>query len=528
MSSEILDGEQLIDLLDRLERLDVNRVTTFYDQLRLFPRMRAEQSREVIRLLDERWVLVDSDDHFREILTRVVDGLAKTTVTTSASEPDKLFDDATIAIVEGLLERMDVSDLSYSKLLRMLARDQHGAALELFARTMVERPPTDERGIDLAFGPLFQRDPKRAVAVFPKLFEGFGNPIVAAASLDLANFLAREKHVETHPAQFFKDRLALLLGALVGQLAQLEKNKFAGHRPEEVKTIVNSSIALGVALCDAIALLNYREGVGKLFQALDVSHRRLRAEAAAALTKFGEERGKSELLMLAAEPVTRLRVLKYAEELGILDEIEAEYKTEVARAEAELATWLARPENMGLPPSECELLTQRTLYWPGIEEPVECFLFRYIYDLAGRAFSNIGLVGPMTHAFASSLEGLHLDDVVACFAGWDAEHEEIGDLPIHLLNEGYLPEIARLERKMKDFGLEAIVPETFGNFFGEKVLVAKAMNRGEKVLAVGDSTDVRWFPVPSDAQPLTPQEVYSIYKGQKLLRAFNEGFGGAE
>ena len=100
------------------------------------------------------------------------------------------------------------------------------------------------------------------------------------------------------------------------------------------------------------------------------------------------------LVRLAAEPVVRLRVLAYGEELGILEQVDDAFKTSTARAEAELALWLSQPAHIGLPPTRCELVDSRMLYWPGYEEPLECFLFHFIYDFGDKQFSNIGLTRP--------------------------------------------------------------------------------------------------------------------------------------
>ena len=51
-------------------------------------------------------------------------------------------------------------------------------------------------------------------------------------------------------------------------------------------------VGLAVALCDALAQIGNKEAIGKLYQAMDLSHRRLRTEAAAALAKLGEEAGE--------------------------------------------------------------------------------------------------------------------------------------------------------------------------------------------------------------------------------------------
>ena len=78
------------------------------------------------------------------------------------------------------------------------------------------------------------------------------------------------------------------------------------------------------ALCDAIALIGDTDKTTALFQAMDLAHRRIQAEAAAALVRLGIEAGSQRLGGLAEEPSVRLRVLAYAEELGILSEIHSD------------------------------------------------------------------------------------------------------------------------------------------------------------------------------------------------------------
>src|SRR5439155_25590943 len=126
--------------------------------------------------------------------------------------------------------------------------------------------------------------------------------------------------------------------------------------------------------------------------------------------------GVNELVALAAEPVARLRVLAYADEVGIRDKIEPQFATPEARAEAELCVWLAEPTQYGVPPTSCELVDRRRLHWPGFDDPVECFLFRFQYALTiegegERSFSNIGIAGPVAHAFIADLGDLSPDDI---------------------------------------------------------------------------------------------------------------------
>jgi hypothetical protein len=177
---------------------------------------------------------------------------------------------------------------------------------------------------------------------------------------------------------------------------------------------------------------------------------------------------------------------------------------------------------MGVPPSRCELVDTRQQAWPGYDDPVECFLFRFVYAFKDAEFSNIGIAGPLTHAFAADLADLPPDDIYAAFAGWQAEHEDIGEWHVDALSDAQQVEVVRLERRLRDAGYDAIVPQFLGSFLGDKILVATAMHQGLPGVAVVDPLQCVWWPRRGSSRPIDPDVAYCIYKGRKLLRAFNE------
>jgi hypothetical protein len=352
--------------------------------------------------------------------------------------------------------------------------------------------------------------------------DSMGNPQLAPVILDVANFVTREGLIEKHPAACRRDQLTALLGALVQRLGRIEE------RPEEVAAderqlaeIVTGSVALAVSLCDALALIGDHSVIGKLYQALELRHRRLRTEAAAALARLGEEKGRDVLLSMAAEPVARLRVLAYAAELGCEDQLDERFTTSAARAESELALWLAQPSQLGFPPSRLELVDAQTLYWPGYDEPVECFLLRFAYEVDSGEYTNIGIAGPVCHAFGADLADLPPDDIYAVFAGWQVEHEEIYELDAAQLSVAQRLEVVRLERRLHDDGFSAIQPIKLGMFFGERALVARANREGLSGVAVVSLDEIQWHTASGRPRPLGPHEAYCLYKGRKLLRTFN-------
>jgi hypothetical protein len=412
-------------------------------------------------------------------------------------------------------------------LLAWLASAGSGPEIEKLVRLLVSDPPTGDSAVVRALAPLFQRRDVPVDALFPALLGALAHPQLAAPVLDLANFLAREGRAGPHPAASRSPQLIALLGEIVQSLARLVEDPASAAAPAaQISQRVAGQVALAVSLCDALGLIGDRDAIGKLNQALALSHRRLRTEAAAALARLGDADGASELVKLAEEPVARLRVLAYARELGLQGKIEPHLQSPQARAEAELAVWLAEPTQFGVPPLSMELFDQRRQFWPGFSEPVDCFLFRFTYAVTvegdgERSFSNIGIAGPLAHAFLADLADLPPDDIYAAFAGWQAEHAEIREYDVARLSKSEKLEAERLIRRLHDAGYDEIEPQTMGYFFGDKALVVTAQREAMTGIAVADFQEIAFFPQRHSRRPLGPAECYDLYKGRKLLRSFN-------
>ncbi len=454
--------------------------------------------------------------------------------------------DELIGPVVTLYQQLDQSSPSRAQLLALLARSNQPRVLGALVELMLAEPPTDGTQIVQALAPLFRRASATAglpssdrdtggqatrgtlaQALFPRLLDGLAHPQLAAPVLDLANYLTRQGIEPVHPASSRARQLTALLGDLSQSLARLEESP-----PEDAASAVElsrrvaSQVALAVSLCDALALIGDKGAIGKLNQALALAHRRLRTEAAAALARLGDDDGAAELVKLAEEPVARLRVLAFAGELGLTDRIDPKWQTPQARAEAQLAVWLAEPTQFGIPPQKLELFDQRRMFWPGFTGEVDCFLFRFTYQatIAGqgeRSLSNIGIAGPLAHAFLADLADLSPDDIYAAYAGWQAEHEEIREFEVARLSKSEKLEAERLTRRLRDAGYTAIEPQRMGYFFGDKALVALATREELSGVTVADFREIVFFPQRHSRRPLGPREAYNIYKGRKLLKSFN-------
>ncbi|MBM4001303.1 MAG: HEAT repeat domain-containing protein [Planctomycetes bacterium] len=421
------------------------------------------------------------------------------------------------------LYRRTRGDEDAYRYLQLMAQIGTDASLTMFTEFLVARPPEDSAHVAAACSPLLQGDRRTDLPkVFPRLLDGLAHLSAGAIILDLANFTVRERLVREHPASARREHLAAMLGDLAQRLESLDEQGWTeGSLASARRKQVGESVALAVTLCDALGLLGDRAFIGKLYPALELRHRRIRAEAAFALARLGERVGEDVVVEMASVPATRLRALAYAEELGVEGRVAEPFTTDVAKAESELAMWLSEPTRMGIPPTDLTLVDRRELYWPGYSEPVDCCLFRFTYALPRGEFSNIGITGPMTHASSADLTELEADDIYALFAGRQAEHNDIFEFDLASLTESATRDARRLEQRVRSDGYADVVPVTLGSFFGERALVARARLDRAEGLVVADHDAIEWWPRGEGGHPLGADDVFAIYKGRRLLNAFN-------
>lgn len=408
-------------------------------------------------------------------------------------------------------------------LLALLAQRPDALSIETMVSLLIESPPIEVSGFAIALSPFLQCDTDWDL-LFPRLFQALSHPVAASAILDLSNFITRQGKVAQHPAVDFVEQLEQLLKGVVNQLASIEDGsimKTASHlTPEDIASQVNEGIALASALCDAIGLIGNDDSTTALFQAMDLAHRRIQAEAASALVRLNSDAGKQRLGGLAEEPSIRLRVLAYAEELGILNEIDIRYQTPQSRAEGALALHLAEPHIMGLPPTSMKLFDQSQLFWPGFDDVQECFLFEYEYALGGEPFRNIGIGAPEVLSSSSDLTGLSVSDLYSYFAGLIVSHTDIFEMPADELDSQAQVQATRYRQLLLDAGYEDVTPATLGFFFEHRALSATARKGSQFGVAVIDDTEIQWLPHTSVTGVLTTDDAYQIYKGRKLFESF--------
>ena len=470
---------------------------------------------ELRSLLASLQQLADRSDN--ESLVELATALLTASATRPSRDPDSFprepFDPTMIRLIRQLYAHPALATCQ-GHLLRLLSSDAGPASLETFADLLAEQPPTAQSAIDQAFVPLFQHPPTHASHLFPRLLDALAHPELASAVLDTANFITRQNLAPAHPARDQVERLARLLSELTNYLQSISEQPPTVDDVSALQQRLATTTALFISLCDALSLIGEPSIRHRLYPALELPHRRLQTEAAAALARLGDERGFEVLERLAAEPVVRNRVLAYLVELQADERMPAEFRTEAAR-EGQLASWLAAPFPIWAAAHRLELVDSRRLYWPGYEQPVTCYLFSFTYEFPARSWGGVGLVGPVTHAVAADLEHLTPLDIYATYAGWHAEHPDITELSLAQ------PPDEGLAERLRQAGFDHAEPVLIGRFFDQRLLVYTAGRTGQPGTVIVDQSNLVWYPAANPRQPVTPTDAYNQHKGRKLLQQFN-------
>lgn len=478
---------------------------------------------QLLSTIDANWT--DSRPYNAQRLETILQQMAASVIQRRHDSLEDLSCDPRIepALISSVYSRLaEVTSNAAGHCLQILSAQGDALSLDTLAGILRDDSPTRWEITALAVSPLFQLPPDGLGEFFEHLGSSILNVTTVGPLLDLANYAARRGILDVHPCEDHAKQLIGLLGHFVERLSKMEENPRAFSEDLlAIQKMLSESIAITVSVCDALGLIGDASAEGKLNQALALTHRRIQAEAAGALARIGNEEGKRRLVALASDPVARLRAVAYAEELGFDDELPDEVRTPEALAEGEMAAWLASGDRFGFPPNELELIDQRTQFWPSFEDPQVCYLWRYTYRLPNANFSNIGISGPVTHAFRANLADMALDDIYAVYAGWQGQHEDIYEIISSKLNAAQRQAVMRLEKLLGQKRVEDIETVALTFFFGEPAILALGTRAERKICAVTDSLETILFPVSATPASLTPDLVLAIYRGRKMLRTFN-------
>ena len=407
-------------------------------------------------------------------------------------------------------------------LLHLLAMARNEASLSSLIDLLQSRPPQKWSDAAQTISPLMQHDDWSVQWVYPKLLDCMEHASLASPVLDLANYLFRENRTSEHPAHDRLPMLNVLLGEVGGRLSKFEENpRSFGDDVETVHAMLSEAVALAVSLCDTVGLIGDASSIAKLNQVVELKHRRVQCEAAGALARLDDDLGKKRLLELAKDPAARIRAIHYADELNFGDSVEDEYRTDAATAEAEMALWLSQPQQMGVPPTSLEMIESRRLLWPSFRDPVDVFLVRFEYNFGDRTYSNVGITGPVTFAMSADVANLSMDDIVSIYAGWHADHPEIFTVNSDAFNEVQTRVMGTLQQHLDRQGYESNKPELLGFFLDEQAGVFTAVRDAIQCVVVTDGLETIDQPIAGRLRPLSPGDLFNLYKGRKMLRTFN-------
>ncbi len=239
------------------------------------------------------------------------------------------------------------------------------------------------------------------------------------------------------------------------------------------------------------------------------------------VARLGEDSGQKRLLELTADPAARLRAIHYLDELDCGDSVDQKYRTADATAEAEVALWLSQPHQMGLPPTAIEVIDKKRMMWPSFNDPVDVFLVRFEYNFGEHTYSNVAITGPVTFAISSDVANLPNDDIYAMYAGWHADHPEIFAVGSDQFNDAQKRIMGTYQKHLARIGYESIKPESFGLFLDEQSGVFSAVRDEIACVVVTDGLETIEQVTAGRLRPLTPLDVFNLYKGRKMLRTFN-------
>ena len=466
-------------------------------------------------LHDHQEIVAESDPAILAALLRVIHTLVLNDSERSLSAIDPV-----------MLYRVDLSlpDRTPNRhlLLHLLAMIRSAESLTLLVQLL--QTDTPKKWLDAAqvLSPLMQHSDWPVDVVFPEILICLQYPSLAAPLLDLANFLVRKNRVDEHPAAEQIGALNHLLGEVTNRLGKFEEDpRSFGDDVTVVQATLSEAVALAVSLCDSVALIGEESSIGKLNQAIDLRHRRVQCEAAGALARFGDDIGKKRLLELTEDPAARLRAIAYADELEFGDEVDEKLREPESIAEAELALWLSQPQQMSVPLTKIELIDSRRMLWPSFIDPIDVFLVRFEYNFGERRYSNVGIAGPVSFAFSTDVADLPIDDIYSIYAGWHADHPEIFTIPADQFNEAQKRAIEPFTQHLQHLGYDEIKPALLGFFLDEQAGIFVALRDNTECVVVTDGLETVDHPIAGRLRPLSPDDIFNLFKGRKMLRTFN-------
>lgn len=304
--------------------------------------------------------------------------------------------------VRDLLEGRNVDENDVMFVVKMLAMYRQREDVALIAEAARKPLHPDSYMWSIVLGPFDGEHPwstNMVLALSTPLPAGF----IRVAYLDMANHLAITGKLERHPFDTPEGR------------QQLEE--WLRDPDKEHFSHAHSATA-------ALPFVEPASRDGLLRAALDHPDSSVRMEAAWAQARLGEPEGLERLVTLCLDPRYSRAAGLFLEELGQADRIPAEAREQDFQMLAEMANWLAHPQEFGRAPDHIQLVDMRELYWPPTNDrrPVALVGYTYQDEDGGEPDRGIGMVGSITFAlFGETTVDLPPEDVYGLHCCWELE-----------------------------------------------------------------------------------------------------------
>jgi hypothetical protein len=296
----------------------------------------------------------------------------------------------------------DLSEILF--LLKILAIYQTEDGIACLIEAVRQGFACDEFLWEVIFQIIADEDHPARVYVCEALAEPLPRGFAAIAYLDLANVLAREEAIQSHPFDT-AEGLALLNTWLTD--------------PE------NFSYAHSAAA--SLPFLRSPERDALMALAMEHVDPGVQMEAAWASARLGGDGGIKLLARFALEVPHAAAAIEYLRELGREDAVPESSRTADFQAAAEMSQWLAHPNEFGRPPQELAQVDTRELYWPPTNDRRQVWLFRYKYapDEEGEVHEGLGMVGSVTFSlFGETTADQSPEDAYALHCCWELEVQD--------------------------------------------------------------------------------------------------------
>ncbi|GAA4454526.1 hypothetical protein [Novipirellula rosea] len=338
--------------------------------------------------------------------------------------------------------------------------------------------------------------------VFAKIAEALPDGFLAVALLDAANGVAIEDNLDHHPFDNPEGHRRL-------------KAWIEDRNPDHFSYAHSATAALPFVENPTRDQL--------LALAMDHVDEGVQMEAAWASGRMGRESGLKMLARYCLDVNHSDTAKRYLAELGREDLIPDDANDSDFQAKAEMAQWLAHPNELGRAPDELEIIDQRELAWPPEGQPRPFWIVRYLLkDRTGLEKDDIGcgLVGSMTWCFfMSDTHRRPPEDIYAIHCFWEMEHSEL-IVDVEVTDPGeYASVLGSCDLSEYDDVKIVRVAELSANLqFPHRVIALATANKhgqsGWLAIHGGNST---WYDASEQPEGTSDFLVMKIHVGRRLL-----------